>query len=426
MKFCELERDEFRAFSEGHEQETFFQTVENADLRASYGSIIHYLGVKKDDVVVAAAMFTETPCMFGKSKFYAPYGILIDYHDFELLKFYTEGLKNYCKKHNALFARFDPNVVYVKRDADGKIIEGSPKEDGVISSLKKLGYHHFGFTKDYRFTQSRWNFRIHLDIPYEELKKRFSKSTRKNIEHMYEKGVRIRRGKKEDMPVACRMFRSSAERKHFDHLGTNRDVEYYERMYDYYKDLMETYIAYVDTTVYLEHVQLELKKEEEKKQEILEKMKKDMVGQKLKSGLATSEERLIKLQEELKYAEELKKKNPNGVDVGALISIRSGKEYVSLVSGILGKYKKFMPKYVMYNEHILDAYKMGLEYVNFFGCGGKFDKSSLIYGVYEFKRGFSGEVQELIGEFNLPCSLAYYIYHFLRRMKIIYRVMTKK
>lgn len=426
MKFCVLEREEFKKFAVGHPQETFFQTVENADLRASYGSIIHYLGVKDGDKVVAGAMFTETPCMFHKKKFYAPYGVLIDYHDFELLKVFTDGLKDYCKKHHALFARFDPNVVYVARDADGKIMGGAKKEDGIISSLKKLGYHHFGFTKDYRFTQSRWNFRIHLDISYEELKKRFSKSTRKNIEHMYEKGVRIRRGKKEDMPVCCKMFRASAERKHFDHLGTNRDVEYYERMYDYYGDLMETYIAYVDTNIYLEHVKSELKKEEEKKQSILEKMKKDMVGQKLKSGLESSDSRIVKLEEEVKYAEELKANYPNGVDVGALISIKSGREYVSLVSGILGEYKKFMPKYVMYNEHILDAYRMGLEYVNFFGCGGKFDESSLIYGVYEFKRGFSGEVQELIGEFNLPISPTYYIYHFLRRMKIIYRVITKK
>lgn len=42
MKFCVLEREEFENFAVGHQQETFFQTVQNADLRASYGSIIHY------------------------------------------------------------------------------------------------------------------------------------------------------------------------------------------------------------------------------------------------------------------------------------------------------------------------------------------------------------------------------------------------
>ena len=89
MEFCVLKEDEFRKFSESHEQESFFQTVETAKLRESYGSIIHYLGVKKNNKIVAAGMFSETNCMFGKKRFYAPQGVLVDYHDYELLKFFT-------------------------------------------------------------------------------------------------------------------------------------------------------------------------------------------------------------------------------------------------------------------------------------------------------------------------------------------------
>ena len=81
MEFCVLTEEEFRNFATNHPQESFFQTVETGNLRKSYGSIIHYLGVKKDDKVIAGGMFSETPCMFGKKRLYAPQGFLIDYYD---------------------------------------------------------------------------------------------------------------------------------------------------------------------------------------------------------------------------------------------------------------------------------------------------------------------------------------------------------
>ncbi len=423
MEFLELTREEFQKFSEKHPLESFFQTVGNADLRASYGAKIHYLGVKDDNHILAAGMFTENPCMFGQTRLYAPEGILADYHNVEVLSFFTKHLKKYARKCNAMFVRMDPNVVYQPRNANGEIIPGSKPETEVVKTLKKLGYHHFGFTRDYRFSQSRWNFRIHLDIDYDTLKTRFSKSTRKNIENMYEKGVRVRRSHDEkDIEIATEMFQKTADRKHFD---LHRDSEYYKRMQKYFRDKVLFYIAYVDTDIYLSYTKKELEKAKDSQQIILDKMKKDMVGKKLTTQLENSKKKILRFEEEVEEAERMKAQYPKGVDVGALVSVQSGKEYITLTSGILTEYKKFMPKYVMYNEHILDAYQWGFSYVNFFGISGYFTPGSLLYGVYEFKRGFSGEVEELVGEFNLKVSNTYYIYRILRRLKIWWRIIKK-
>ena len=54
MKFVELTEKEFCKFSSQHEQGSFFQTIELASLRQSYGSKIHYLGVKDKNKIVAA------------------------------------------------------------------------------------------------------------------------------------------------------------------------------------------------------------------------------------------------------------------------------------------------------------------------------------------------------------------------------------
>lgn len=422
MKFEELTEKEFDNFSKKHPCANFFQTVENAHLRNYYGSEIHYLGVKDKNKIVAAGMFTINPCMFGKKRFYSPQGLLVDYHNYKLLEFFTINLVSYAKKHNAMFIKFEPNIIYQLRDTNGCCYPDKKPDMKTIDNLKKLGYHHFGFTKDYRFTQSRWNYRLELDKPYEELKKGFSKSTRKNIDAVYERGLVLRRGNKDDLEDLTELLKATADRKNFQ----SRDLKYYQKMYECYGDNMQIYFAHVDSKLYLDYAKKQLDSQKDKKEDILYKMKKDMVGSKLKSQLANVETAIEKANNELKYAENFYKENPNGKDIGGLLSLKSGNEYVTLSSGILAKYKSFKPKYLMYNEHILDAYRFGFKYVNFYGISGDFTPKSPVYGVYEFKRGFNGQVVELVGEFTYKVSNTYYIYDLFRKLKIAYRKITKK
>ena len=422
MEFCVLTEEEFRKFSEKHPQESFFQTVETAKLRESFGSIIHYLGVKKGNEIIAGGMFTETDCLFGKKRFYAPQGFLIDYHDYDLLDFYTKNLALYFKKHKGMFFKMEPNVVYRYRNGDGEKYDPDLVDDLTINNLKKVGYKHFGFTNDFRFTLSRWNFRVALDKDYEELKKGFSKSTRKNIETSYKKGVSVRKSSIDDIEQLALMFQATADRRHF----TTRNSDYYRRMHKYLKDLMQFYIAHVDFNKYYEYINSLLEEELANNKSIKEKMLTDMVGSKLKNNLESSNKRLIRLNNDLEHAKELLLKYPNGKDIGGLLSLKSGCEYVTLTSGTLSEFREFMPKYVMYNEHILDAYRFGMKYVNFFGISGNFDPKNPLYGVYEFKRGFNGQVIEMVGEFTYKLSNTYYIYNALRHLKILLRNITKR
>ena len=422
MKFVELKEEEFQKFADSHEQESFFQTVQVAKLRKSYGSKIHYLGVKEGKKILAAAMFSVTKTFMNKYTFYSPRGFLLDYHNKELINFFTKELKVYCKKRNGLMIKLDPNVVYRKRANDGSIVEDNFTDIESINNLKQAGYKHYGFNTDFINTQSRWNVILELDKPYEEIKKNFSKSTRKNIEATYKKGVQVRKGKIADLESMEEILVKTAERKNFNY----RTLEYYTRMYNLLGDKMQIYIAYLDPEVYLNSSLELLHQEEENNKQIVTKMEKDNVGNKLINQKATSDKLLEKYKEEVKIAEEFKKENPNGKDIGVLISFKSGLEYLTLYSGILVEYKKFTPKYAMYNEHILDAYRFGIPYVNFYGISGIFDPKDKNYGMFEFKKGFGGNVVELIGEFSYPLSPLYYVYTFFRKIKIIIRDIKEK
>ncbi len=421
MKFVELKAEEFQKFADNHIQESFFQTTAVANLRKSYGSKIYYLGVKEGKKIIAAAMFSVTKTFANKYTFYAPRGFLLDYHNKELLKFFTVELKKYCKKRNGLMIKIDPNVIYRVRDNDGSVINDNYTDDETINNLKSIGYKHFGFNTDIVNTQSRWNMRVSLDKSYEELKKTFSKSTRKNIEATYKKGVQVRKGTIDDLESMEEILIKTAERKKFNY----RSLEYYTRMYNYLGDKMQIYIAYLDPNVYLNSSLSLLKTEEENNKKICDKMEKDNVGNKLINQKATSDKLLQKYRDEVDIAKKFKEEYPNGKDIGVLISLKSGLEYLTLYSGILVEDKKFTPKYAMYNEHILDAYKFKIPYVNFYGISGIFDPNDENYGMYEFKRGFGGNVIELIGEFSYPLSPLYYVYTNLRKLKIFMRNLKK-
>ncbi len=416
MEFTTLTEKEFRDFTSNYEQASFMQTVELANLKRELGSIPHFVGVKKGKKVVAATLILEENSILGHKTFYAPRGYLIDYHDYDLLKFFSDELIKYVKAHKGFRITIDPNVVYRMRSSEGDILnDDKDKDDLTMENLKKLGYKYFGFNLYAETYQVRWEYRLKLDEDYETKKAKFSKSTRKNIDACYKKGLKVRIGKIEDLDSMTEIFDVTSKRKDFD----SRSLDYYKKMYNHMKDLMTIYIAYLDPDIYLADTKELLSEAEKEKEVILGKMKTSIVGSKLTNQMDTVEKQIEKYKEELKVAEQFKKDNPNGKDIGALLSLRSGNEYLTLSSGMLKEYGRFTPKYAMYDQHIKDAYKEGFEWVDFYGITGDFNKDSKWYGMYEIKKGFNGNVVELIGQFEIKTGFVYNIYNFGKRIKNI-------
>lgn len=415
FEFVEISKTEFNSFIKDHEQSSFMQTVELGNLKDEMGDISYYFGVKEKNKLVCASLILEEPSVMGRKSFYAPRGFLIDYSDIELLNFFTRNLEEFCKSKKGFRIIIDPNVIYQIRTSEGDIIPENKKNDYVINNLENIGYKHFGFNLYDLALQMRWEYRLKLDKSYEEIKLMYSKSTRKNIENCFKKGLRVRIGTIDDLETLSEIFTSTSIRKGF-HI---RDLNYYKKMYKHMHDLMTIYIAYIDPDIYIESSKVNLETEKKNNEQIKEKMKKDMVGNKLKNQLDTSNNLVLKYETELQKANEFKKENPNGKDVGVLLSLKSGNEYLTLNSGILEEYKSFTPKYAMYDEHVRDAIKFGYKWVDFYGISGCFDKNDKYYGIYEFKKGFNGNVVELVGQFEKQISPFGYVYNFAKNLKKI-------
>ena len=276
MKFCVLTADEYREFFNGNSQASFMQSVELSELKKEYGSKVHFVGIKQDDRIIAGSMILQDKTILGQSQFYAPRGLIVDYHNKELLAFFTDELKKYIKNQGGFMLTIDPNVLYRIRTVDGDIMPDDKPDDESINNLLSLGYKHYGFNIYLDALQTRWCCHMKLDEDYETKKAKFSKQTRKNINSCIKKGLIVKEGTIEDLQVMAEIFETTSKRRNFFY----RSLDYYKKMYKHMKDLMTIYVAYLDPDIYYEHTQSLLdnaKKNYESLEEMLEAL--DEIGE---------------------------------------------------------------------------------------------------------------------------------------------------
>ncbi len=422
MELTKITSLEFKKFVNSSDYLTFHQDERWGQLKEESGWDYELVGLKDKDKIVAATMLLYKKTYFNILMCYSPRGFIMDYSKKNLLEKFTLLLKKYLKEKNVTFLKLDPYIIYNLRDSDGNIVEENPSARESFSIFTKLGYEHHGFNLDIsNELQPRWIYRLSLEKEYEDLEKNFSKSTRKNISSSKSKGVKVRKATVEDLDVIVDILKDSSVRKNF----ILRGKKYYHDMMVYLDDMIAIYLAYIDTKVYFRYAKESLDNELNNNRDLESKLKTEKVGNKLRNLKETSDRLIVKYQAELKNAEELMKEYPEGKDIGALVSLHSPKELLSLNSGMLDEYRSFTPKYALYEKHIKDALIFRKEYSNFYGISGIFTKeNNPMYGVYEFKKGFSGEVIELIGEFDLPISnFKFKLYKFLFK---VYKRFKKK
>lgn len=109
-------------------------------------------------------------------------------------------------------------------------------------------------------------------------------------------------------------------------------------------------------------------------------------------------------------AEKIGGKTGEWVPLAASMFVNDGREMVYLYSGSVRKMQKYSGIYLIQWEMIQEAVKTGCRRYNFYGT-----KPVEGNGVYLFKRGFKGNIEELLGTFALPLSWIGKIY--LMRIK---------
>ena len=403
MKFRELSIDEYKKFIKNYKNSNFFQDNRMDNYSKLKGYICYYVGVEENKSVVAAARLLAKKSKFGKYNFSSPRGLLVDYNNFELLEFFVNNLKKYIKTKNGLVLKIDPYIIYKSRD-----IEGSETKEinnsNIVNNLKKLGFIHGGFTRGYDLSgQGRWYFVLDLENKSLDDIQKGMKANHRNIIRKAEKyGVEIKQIEYNDLPTFKHITEDTSARIGF----SDKSLVYYQTMYDSFKDEVKYLIAYLNVDKYKEKLKEELEINQNKY-----KLLSDTTTGKAKE-LKITIDGLIKRLDESNH---LKEKQ---IPISCAMFMLYNGEVDYLFSGSLSEYKNLYAQYLIQWHMIKYAIENNYKKYNFFGISGIFDKKDSEYGVYEFKKGFGGVVEELIGDFYLPTSILYKIKRLIKDRRI--------
>ncbi len=407
MKFQEITEKEYRDFWENHPLKTFLSAPEISKLREKSNWTTYYVGVKEDKKVVAATMLLSHKRHFGKYEFYSPRGYLLDFKNKELLDFFTNELKKYIKDKKGYVLRIDPYVIYKERDIDGNIVENGIDNSDVVNNLESLGFKK---VKTENMEQVGWMFSLNLDGKTEEqILKEMKPNTRNTIRKAEKFGITVNEISYDELDRFQNIMVETGERKGF---GV-RKLSYFQEMYKLFHDKNEVkyFITELDLNAYIKRLEEEKKEKEGKLNSLSDAKYNDGQKKNLTNEIASIDKRII---------DSNKIKEESGKDVitlsGSMFMLIKP-EVIYLSSGNYEEYMKFNSQYLIQWELIKYGIENGFKKHNFYGIPANINEHPKDYGIYEFKRGFNGVVEELIGEFALPITWHYRLFELIHKIK---------
>ena len=407
MDFVELTEKEYQKFWENHPLKTFLSAPKIAKLREKSNWKAYFVGVKENKKVVAAALLLSHKRKFNVNEFYSPRGFLLDYNNKELLTFFVEKVKEFANSKNGYVLRIDPYVIYKQRDINGDIVEGGEDNSQVVEELSSLGFKK---VKIENMEQVGWMFSLGLEGKTEEqILKEMKPNTRNTIRKAEKLGITMTELSYDELDRFQNIMVETGERKNF----AVRNVEYFQNMYELFHDSNEVkyYVTELNLKEYTTRLEEEIKEKEEKLSNLGDAKYND--GQ--RKNITSEIESLKKRIDDAK--EIMDKTNKDVITLSGSMFILIDPEIIYLSSGNYEEYMRFNSQYLIQWELIKYGIKNNFKKHNFYGIPANINEHPKDYGIYEFKKGFNGYVEELIGEFELPLKKEYYLIKFLKKLK---------
>ena len=428
MKLVELSSKEFKKFADKHEQITFHQTIEWANLKEINGWKHYFVGLEVNKKIKAGALLLAKELPFIKKvMFYSPRGFLIDYNDKKLLKDFTNEIKKFAKSKKGIFIKIDPYVEYQERDNNGNIVKDGVNNIKSHKNLIDLGYKHFGFNIMQDTLQPRW---MHVIETYnktiDEVNKDMDSKTRQILRKNERCGITTREIEKDELKLFKEIMQKTSDRREF----IDRPFSYYESMWDNLHDsgILKILIGEIDFDIYEKNTKDELTEHQNALEDRTYKHDNNLLKmneKKYKSSNKQDEEAITRLKKDLNKIKEYKKQFGSKKVLGGIMFLVYENEVLSLLGGTLDDVMQFKSAYTIHYAGVKYAQEHNYKRYNFYGITGDFSKNNPLYGLYLFKKSFGGHVVELLGEYDLVINkfwyrtykIAFGLYHALKNIK---------
>lgn len=347
----------------------FLQTYEWGQVKAKYGWIPCYavwdangeFHVERDIIrlssldfpIVAAALILKRQILshgFAArlSILYAPKGPLLDWNNESLRTRVLDDLQSFARKQGAIFLKLDPDVLLGcgVPDSEGEVLDNSGQ--AARSDLKRRGWVYSSDQIQFRNTVL-----VDLIAAEDEILMRMKPKTRYNVRLAEKKGVTVRAGRADDLPMLYKMYAETSVRDSF----VIRDEDYYMGVWKSFMSNLET---------------LNL----------------------------SNFPACIPLIAEV-----------NGEPVAAIFLFMFAERAYYVYGMSRNAHREKMPAYLLQWEAMKRAKANGCTAYDLWGAPETFDESDSMWGVYRFKEGLGGEVVRTLGAYDFaPNGFWYKLY----------------
>jgi alanine adding enzyme len=397
LEFAILSDSEFEAFAVKHPQNSFLQSVDFARFQRARGQQAELFGIRRGGEVVAAGKLNYTTTRLGYTVCECAKGPLMDYSDPELVRAVVGLLRQSATERKAAELRISPNLKYIARDEDGA--EHPEIEDNrpLVAQLSGLGFQHQGL--DMNFVNVNWMFIKSLEgiKDAEELIMGTSYRTRKAIRKAEKNGVFLEQATLETLDDFYGALSKAGDEKGFVY----RERAYYEHLLRTTSpEFTKLMMAKIDIPAYRKSITERLAAESATAAELRREVEE--TGSKKKANrLKVVQDLVDSYERSLKDIERF----PDSVGVATVAAIHFvcyGDEVVCVIGGTVQDYIYFNGATSLYWGMMLHALEKGYARYNFYGTFGISGQDEEGHGGYEFKKGFGGEVVQLVGDFVMP------------------------
>ena len=423
LRLKTIDKEEYDNYVRNHQYKShFLQSLSWGEFAKVKKNLTpHYLGLTtEDNQLVAATLLLEKHLPMNMCYLYAPRGFVIDFNKKELLKTMTKKVVEFAKTRKAIFVKIDPDIIRKSYDYQNEEQKLNYDPEVIFDNIKKAGFKHLGFTKNFETSQPRYSFRINLEQSMEDIENHLSKTTKQRIAKSEKLETEVVIGTKNDIKEFYHLMTLTESRKDF--ISYNED--YYETLYEIFNGNKNSKATLLLGKINFNKTIKSLEKNLKRIVDQISILPIDNLSKSAKTKLEELRKQKENTQSEINKYKDYAKQYGNEVTLSAHMIIEYGDKAWVLYAGNHNILSETYVNYHTYYEHLRYCKSRGLKIYDQFGTIGDLREDNPLFGLHEFKRKFGGDYVEFLGEWDYVINPV--MYFVFTKLVPIYRNIIKK
>lgn len=423
LRLKTIDKEEYDNYVRNHQYKShFLQSLSWGEFAKVKKNLTpHYLGLAtEDNQLVAATLLLEKHLPMNMCYLYAPRGFVIDFNKKELLKTMTKKVVEFAKTRKAIFVKIDPDIIRKSYDYQNEEQKLNYDPEVIFDNIKKAGFKHLGFTKNFETSQPRYSFRINLEQSMEDIENHLSKTTKQRIAKSEKLETEVVIGTKKDIKEFYHLMTLTESRKDF--ISYNED--YYETLYEIFNGNKNSKATLLLGKINFNKTIKSLEKNLKRIVDQISILPIDNLSKSAKTKLEELRKQKENTQSEINKYKDYAKQYGNEITLSAHMIIEYGDKAWVLYAGNHNILSETYVNYHTYYEHLRYCKSRGLKIYDQFGTIGDLREDNPLFGLHEFKRKFGGDYVEFLGEWDYVINPV--MYFVFTKLVPIYRNIIKK